>query len=135
MLLIGGTRVSDRVVLQNGSGCFAPNPDSRDVLTCTIILNEIAFDSVTVPSYPREFISEIDALLGVATNLVVSQNVVAVLVPNRYPVATVVFQHVLFEDSVPHTPAKKQAVRSIIAGDTFANGGALRAAPWMQPQA
>jgi hypothetical protein len=81
-----------------------------------------------------DLVSKKYAILVIAADLIVPQQVVGIFVPDGDPKSMVAFQQIVFEEPLFDAPAKEEAILPIVAGDAVPDDGALRAASRVQAQ-
>src|SRR5579871_6563526 len=115
LLLALGNRagVADDVVLEHQSAGDAAHADPGRRLLHAVVLDHVLLEPVTVRRHAVALLPETDAVLVVAADTIVAEQVVGVLVADRDAVAAVVFKKVVFEQTVLYAPAEEQAVVAV----------------------
>lgn len=104
--LAGLARVADDVTCEYEVFCLAANANSGRFFRRAVVLDDVCFKAISVPTHRLGFVAEADSGFVVSPDLVTLDEVVRVFVANRDPESSIVFQHVVLKDSVPHAPER-----------------------------
>src|SRR5579859_4057382 len=130
----GRTRVADDIIPKHQAPGFATHTDPRGLVLSPIILNHVLFHPIPVTRHRLGLVAEINAVFGIAADLIFLKNIIGILMADRDAVSAIVFQKVLFEKAMPDAPAQEQAVLAVVARDATTHDGSLRTAARMHPQ-
>src|SRR6185436_20013737 len=82
-----------------------------------------------------DFVPEVKTSFAVASDIIIHEDIIRVLMSDRNTKIPIVFQNIVFEAPVLHAPAQKQSDLSVVVRFAVANDGVRRTSPRMETQA
>ena len=99
--------------------------DAGNFFVNAVVLDYVQLKAIAMCGHAQRLIAEEDSIAMIQQYLVAVNKIVGILVSDRNAVSAVSLNDIVPEQAMPDAPAQKQAISTVVAGETVAHRRAL----------
>ena len=107
--------ITDNVIHEYEIVGFPTDADARAITLDAVIFYDVVLQPVAVSRHTQALIAEEYAGALILADYILAQEIIRVLVTDGDTKLTIVLQHIVLKQTMPHPPAEEQTVGSIIS--------------------